>query len=1182
MKRFFCASALILLMSAVALHAQTTNGSIQGTVTDPSGATVSGATVTGRNLDTGLTQATTTTDAGIYSLPNLPPGRYSVAVEAPNMKKYSREGVTVTTGSTVSLDIRMQLGAVSDSVTVTADALQLQTATSDVGVTLQTSLIQNLPLEVPGTIRNPVEFIKLVPGFTGNVGNDPGSNTNDNFKVNGGQTGSTDVLVDGVSISLVSPNIQWNKGVSSEGVREFKVLQSNFSAEYGESGDGIVSLTMRSGTNEWHGSLYEILRNRVLDANSWFNNRAGLKRNLDTYNDFGGTAGGPVIIPHLYNGRNKTFFFFDYEGFRFAHGGSGTQNVPNEAFRSGDFSAICTPGFTGGMCNDPTLQLYDPTSHAFIPGDVLTNDPNFAPSTVMTKVFGLLPPTNGNLTQNVIDHSSTLTTANLFDIKIDHDISNKQRISGGFDYDNTKQGGTSSLGSFFGSTTPQNTRYARVSDNYIFTPTLVNQVLFGFSRRYRKEGSNSIGGGWPAKIGLTGVSQATFPCIKFLSTPYEGLLNNCGDSEFADNVYQLNDSVSWIKGKHNMKFGGEVRALQFNVRRLTQASGEFDFNALQTGSLSGAGGNAVASALFGLSNSTTLNYGAFSGVRYKDFSFFAQDSYKLNARLTLNYGLRYDSDVPASEAFDRFSMVDPSLPNPGAGGILGAYTYFGSGTGRNGRKRPQDIYKKAFGPRLGFAYSINEKTVLRGGYGIFYEPLREGSFADQDGLGFFNKQTITPTNGGPTQIDNGVTRVFPDSGPFTPDGQNNSNGVISVPANTGRPADIQTWNLDIQRQISSNLFVSVAYVGSKGTHLPALNIIPNQTNPSFLPLFSTFSSDLTTNSSCLAGAPPPAPQCPAAIAAGVKIPYAGFTGPIDQIFRPFPQYGDFNQEDNSFSPDRSGNSTYNAMQLQVDKRFASGLSFLVSYTVSKNLTDADSAGPGVQGFIGTGEFIGQNSYNRKAEKAVSELDIPQSLVASFFYELPFGHGKRFLNGDGATDRVVGGWYVSTIAQYKSGTPTEVYGPCGGTAGDVLFGGCHFTGSARVNIVPGVNQTNKSNFNALTTPFWNAAAFSAVGPLEFGDEARSLATARGFTSKDEDLTLGKKTRLFGERATIDFKASFFNIFNRHVFQVGNGNLGSGPFIPAGSPGCTGVFACGFGALNGTQAPRSVQFTLKVQY
>jgi Carboxypeptidase regulatory-like domain/TonB dependent receptor len=1164
-KRLACTFAILLLASAVCLHGQTMNGSIEGTVTDPSGSAVGGASVTGRNLDTGLSITTVTTDAGLYSLANLPPGRYTVTVEGPNMKKYSREGVTVQTGATVPMDVQMQLGAVSENITVNADASQLETATSDIGATVERSLVSNLPLEVSGTIRNPVQFITLIPGFVGNVGNDPGSNSTDDFKVNGGQEGGTDVLVDGVSISLVSPNTQWNKGVSTEGVQEFKVLQSNFSPEYGESGDGIVSLTMKSGTNELHGSVYDFLRNRAFDANSWVNNTAGQPKSVNTQNDFGATAGGPIRIPHLYNGRDKTFFFFDYEGFRFRTGGTSLQSVPNEAFRKGDFSALL-----------PAIQLYDPTTHAAIPGDILTNDPNFKPSAVMTKVFALLPATNGGLTNNVINTSVNSTTANLFDIKIDHIISSKQRISGGFDYDNTNTGGTSNLGPIFGSVTPQSTRYARFSDNYIFTPSLVNQFLFGFSRRFRGEVSNGLGQGWPAKIGLTGVQNTTFPCIKFTGTPYEGLLNNCGDSQFADNVYQLNDSVSWVKGKHNMKFGGEVRMLQFNVRRLTQSSGEFDFNAAET-SLNGVGGDPVASSLFGLVNTSTLNYGAFSGVRYKDYSFYAQDTYKLRPRLTLNYGLRYDYDLPATEAFDRFSSVDPTLANPGAGGILGAYTYFGTGPGRNGQTRPQDTYKKAFGPRVGFAYSINDKTVFRGGYGIFYEPLKEGSFADQDGLGFFNRQTITPTNGGPIQIDNGVTRIFPASGPFTPDGQNGSNGVILVPASSGRPADIQTWNLDIQRQITTNMVISVAYVGSKGTHLPALNIIPNQVNPSFLSL----GNELTMNVTCLTSG-----TCPNAVAAGVKLPYPSFTGEINQALRPFPQYGDFNQEDNSFTPDRTGNSTYNAMQMQVDKRFSQGLSFLVSYTVSKNLTDADSSGPGVSGFIGTNEFIGQNSYQRSAEKAVSELDVPQTLVASFFYELPVGHGKRYLNEGGVMDRAVSGWYVSGIASYKSGTPTEVYGPCGGTAGDILFAGCHFTGAARVNVIPGVSETNKSNFNPMTTPFWNPAAFSQPAPFTFGNEPRSLSNARTFGSRDEDFSLGKKTRLFGEKATIDFRAEFFNLINRHIYEpsVGNPQINS-PFIPLGAPGCSGPnqrFACGFGAITNASGPRTIQFALKIAY
>jgi hypothetical protein len=653
------------------------------------------------------------------------------------------------------------------------------------------------------------------------------------------------------------------------------------------------------------------------------------------------------------------------------------------------------------------------------------------------------------------------------------------------------------------------------------------------------------------------------------------VLNNCGASQFADNVYQLNDSVSWIKGKHNFKFGGGFRFLQFNVRRLTQSSGEFDFDPAQTSNGGTANGDAVASSLFGLVNQATLNYGGFSGVRYKNFYWYGQDSYKLTHRLTLNYGLRYDLDLPAREALDRFSAVDPTLSNPGAGNILGAYTYFGSGDGRNGRKRPQDTYGKAFGPRVGFAYSINDKTVLRGGYGIFYEPLKEGSFADQDGLGFFNKETLTTANVAPFQIDDGVPHVLPVSGPFTPDGQNGNSGVILVPRDSGRPADIQSWNLDVQRQITSNLVVSLAYVASKGTHLPALNIIPNQVNPSFLSL----GNELTMNASCLSSG-----GCPNAIAAGITLPYPTFSGNINQLLRPFPQYGDFNQEDNSFTPDRTGNSTYHSMQLQLTKRFAQGLSFLVSYTVSKNLTDADSAGPGVSGFIGTNSFIGQNSYSRKAEKAVSQLDTPQSLVMSFFYELPVGHGKRYLNQGGVVDRLAGGWYVSGVASYKSGTPTLVYGPCGGTAGDVLFAGCHFTGIARVNVVPGVNQTNKSNLNPSTTPFWNPAAFTVPDPFTFGNEPRSLSSARTFGSRSEDFSLGKRTRLFGESAAVDFRAEFFNIFNRHIYQAPSGfatPLGT-PFAAAGSPGCPGPLACGFGAVTDSSGPRTIQFGLKITY
>jgi hypothetical protein len=478
---------------------------------------------------------------------------------------------------------------------------------------------------------------------------------------------------------------------------------------------------------------------------------------------------------------------------------------------------------------------------------------------------------------------------------------------------------------------------------------------------------------------------------------------------------------------------------------------------------------------------------------------------------------------------------------------------------------------------VGFAYSINEKTVLRGGYGIFYQPLKEGSFADQDGLGFFNIENLSVGNGAPFQIDNGFPHIQPPSGPLTPEGQNGNGGVILIPRDSGRPADIQSWNLDVQRQITKNLRASVAYVGSKGTHLPALNIIPNQVDPRNLSL----GSELTMDSSCLA-----AGTCPNAIAAGVKLPYATFTGPLNQAIRPFPQYGDFNQEDNSFTPDRNGNSTYHAMQAQVNKRFAEGLDFLVSYTVSKNIADADSQGPGVQGFIGANAWIGQNSYNRRAEKSVSVLDTPQRLVASFFYELPMGRGKPLLNSAGWANSIVSGWSVSGVLSYQSGIPTAVYSSCAGTAGDVLFAGCHFTGSARVNVVPGVKQSNSRDLNPFTTPFFNANAFSAPAPFTFGNEPRTLASARAFGGRNEDITIGKKTKI-AERGVIDFRASFFNIFNRHILQQPGGpggfatQLGT-PFVPADTPNCQQAFACGFGAISHASGPRTIQFGLKIEY
>ena len=351
---------LCTLLAVVNLCAQTSTGALSGSITDSSGAVIGGASVTATDPATGVTVTAKTTEAGLYSFPNLPPGTYTVRANFTGFKTSEKTGVAISVSSTTNLDLQLTIGEHTESVTVKGGQALLQTSTSSVSSTVQSQLVENLPLEVSGTIRNPVQFLTLVPGFVGSVSNDPGSNNSDDYKLNGGQEGGTDILVDGVSISLVSPNTQENKGISPEAVREFTVLQSNFSAQYGESGDSIVNLSVKSGSNQLHGSAYDYLRNRVLDASSWTNNTgcngaASCPKPLDTQNDFGALLSGPVVLPKIYDGRNKTFFMGDYEGFRFSTSSAAIYSYPTEAFRKGDFSA------------QSNVLLFDPITHAQIP-----------------------------------------------------------------------------------------------------------------------------------------------------------------------------------------------------------------------------------------------------------------------------------------------------------------------------------------------------------------------------------------------------------------------------------------------------------------------------------------------------------------------------------------------------------------------------------------------------------------------------------------------------------------------------------------------------------------------------------------------------------------------------------------------------------------------------------------------
>ena len=456
--------------------AQSGRGTLTGTVTDANGAALQGASLNLSEANTGSRYNAVSGPEGLFTFPELPPGTYSLAVAAPGFQSYTQNGITVSVGSTATVKPVLKVGGTAESVTVTSDASQLQTESSDIGTTVSTELISDLPLQFNGTVRNPLQFVQLTPGFSGVDTNSP--TQQGGFKLNGGQQSGVDIFVDGATIELASANLQMNYGVSVEAVQEFKVMTNTFDAQYGRMSGGLVNLVTKSGTNSLHGSVYDILRNKSLDANSWLNNLQGSKRPVDTQNDFGAFIAGPVYLPRLYHGKDKTFFMFNYEGFRFNTGGNGLNSAPTQAMLNGDFSALLTPVTVLGNTY-PAHILYDYTTCTGAnqgqacqpyPGNIITHPPD----PIAKAAQAYLPVAPANATSpylNLYQESKNVTNANMYEIRIDQNIGTKQKISGSYDYDWRPTGYVISGAPLDASSTNQRTHYIRFGYDYIFSST---------------------------------------------------------------------------------------------------------------------------------------------------------------------------------------------------------------------------------------------------------------------------------------------------------------------------------------------------------------------------------------------------------------------------------------------------------------------------------------------------------------------------------------------------------------------------------------------------------------------------------------------------------------------------------------------------------------------------------------
>ena len=1165
--KIVCAVLAFSIFCRVA-PAQTNEGSIVGNVLDPSGAVVPGATVTAKNVGTGSTYNSASTSSGSFTIPNVRLGTYNVTVTAPGFQTNEIQGVVVQVATQSTLNVTLQTGNVTETVTVNAEAPTIQSESSDIGTVVTSKQVLDLPLAVGSSVqamRSPEAFVFLTPGTVG-PGTNGASQTSGvsqggpfESKISGGQNYATEVLLDGASTYRSENGSSFDEAAPSvEALTEFRVETSTMPAEYGRTTGGLEIFSTRSGTNAFHGDTYDIFRNKDLDANTWYNNYQGLPRIKDTQNDYGGVFSGPVWIPKIYNGKNKTFFMFSWEQYRQSVGFSSTSTVPTAAEKGGDFTAdLNTAVLTGtNPCDgSPVYQgeIFDPATTRTVGGTLCRTSylaetgrnaiPSGQISPIAQKILSFYPnPTTGTTANNLTYNGSYPLLDTTMTIRIDQNISDKHKVF--VMYDSRDNNRLSNSPTFANAASPGGptqdffTHYTRAGWDWSISPTSLNHMNLGFNRTNSKNYGAGVqygnGQNWDASLGITGVSGPTFPSI---NPATQNGVTGIGDTNFGDTIdygYRFNDAFDWVTGKNTMRFGVDFRYQIFEPGSLSNTTGSFNFGCGETAATvtfnsCAASGNGIASLLLGQVDSANAEfYASQAQWRSHYYALFAQDTYKLKPTLTLNFGLRWEVDVPRYEVHGDTSNISLTAPNPAAGGRPGALVFAGNGTGRNGivDERWANIWYKDFAPRIGLAWAparFNNKLAIRAGYAIYYGALTYADFGSDLQVGFQSIPSSNSTNGFTPAFNIGAG--FPPSAPppnLDPSQANFAGNPTNayVDPSYGRPAMVNNWSMDIQGQLATDLILDVGYVGQHSTHLRS-NIDPiNNLSPSYWGLGSLLTASLGS---------------PQAMAAGIGQPYAGFgTGrQVGEALLPYPQFFALNTD---CCLENLGQASYDALEVSLQRRFHAGLNLMASYTWSRTITDADSALPFFARLHGGGAV--QNPFNLSQEKSDSNQDIPQNFVLSYIYELPVGHGKKLLNKGGFLNVIFGGWSVSGVQTYHSGQP-EAF--CCAT------GIPWMDGAIRYNYVYGQPIFSQAflsgNYNPVTDSIFNKAAFqdpnnpariAAGGGYQLGDMARTVGTARSFFFKSEDFNVLKRTHLT-ERADLLFQMSFLDAFNRHIFD-----------------------------------------------
>jgi hypothetical protein len=1157
--RRFLVSVTVAVCFAVAavpvLYGQGSVGTLNGTVTDPAGAVVPGASIIATNNATGAEAKATSTSSGDYTLPYLPSGTYTIRVSAPGFSTSTAENVILRVAQTMTIDLKLQMGSINQQVVVSDRAEVLESDSAEIGQYITTEEYKSWPILVDDGQRQIQQFIfDSLPGTTG--GTFQGS-------INGGQQYSHEILIEGIPVgrSDLSGGNNNEFSPSAEAIGEFKMQTGAIGAQYNGGQTAVANFTIKSGTNDLHGTGFYYLGNEAFNSIPVQDKTTGGTNPRSRLNNWGYSVGGPVYIPKVYHGRNKTFFFTNLEKTKVNDLAlSGFTTLPTPEFKAGDFSRLFDPAYTGNELSGTSVgtdalgrpiifgQIYDPTTTRTVNGAIV-RDPfpgNIIPQARWDPVaanllqnFGIANPEFDSMIRNVqrVGTCCPFFHEYIVGVKVDHQVNDRNRLSGYYNQsyrERNNNGGSRYLpvpglptSSWQDQITPG--KMVRLSLTSTLTPSLVNRFAAGYNRFLNRNGApaTTIDQDYASQLGLQNLPGTLFPLFRFAGNEYQGgtiAQMGVGYSNAAPNgSYVFQDDITWSRGKHTFKFGYDYTRYFYNNRDLADA-GSFRFNPRETdlpGFLDNTG-HAFASFLLGAADSASHNIPGYSqGFRQPYHAFYAMDDWKVTPKLTVNLGLRWEIIPPFYEVTNRMSDIDLNAPNPEAGNRPGALVF---------RNHVNDTYWKEIGPRIGLAYRLTDRMVVRSGYAITNTP----PIANNWGYGAFTfgyNGTVTVAQGtSPTGfVDNpaiylsqpfpGLSTPLPDKDPSSA----NFNQVATTARDANRPGYVQNWDLTVQYELPKQTLLEVAYIGNKGTRLwggsPGTGFSEYDALPSTLLSMGDILNDPVSAH----------PQFS---------PYAGFPddNTVSQALRPYPQYYGVEEQFPYVT-----NSNYNSLQVTVTHHLTKGLGFLAAYTWSKAIGYIDSNGPAA--YYATV----QDYFNRGLERSVASFNLPQNLKLTWVYETPFGKGRRWdLHW---ANPVLGGWQLAAIHNYSSGFPISI-----NESGLNVPAG--FAPNIRPDVIAGQKPTVggvPSNVDVQNpAPYLNPAAFvpspmtSNGVPLRVGTAPRNLPTTRGPGVLSEKLRLSKRFYMGEEHRFFEIGASMNNILKRTTPYVNDTTVGDSEF------------------------------------